>query len=50
VRGTVAGLQSLKTPEGVARLRGIPVAQVLGIDKDKGAEAETTAPAGEAQA
>lgn len=31
VRATVAGLQSLKTPEGVARLRGIPVAEVLGL-------------------
>jgi small subunit ribosomal protein S5 len=33
VRATVAGLQSLKTPEGQARLRGISVAQVLGIDQ-----------------
>jgi len=50
VRGTVQGLQSLKTPEGVARLRGIPVSQVLGIERDKTPEAETTAPAGEASA
>jgi small subunit ribosomal protein S5 len=50
VRGTVQGLQSLKTPEGVARLRGIPVSQVLGIEREKTAEAETTAPAGEASA
>ena len=42
VRGTVQGLQSLKTPEGVARLRGIPVSQVLGIEKDKGAGQQTT--------
>jgi len=48
VRGTVAGLQSLKTPEGVARLRGIPVTQVLGIEREKSAEAD--APAGEATA
>ena len=33
VRATVAGLQSLKTPEGQARLRGISVAQVLGLDQ-----------------
>lgn len=33
VRATVAGLQSLKTPEGVARLRGIPVRKVLGLDQ-----------------
>jgi small subunit ribosomal protein S5 len=32
VRATVAGLQSLKTPESVARLRGISVAKVLGLD------------------
>ena len=32
VRATVAGLQSLKTPEGQARLRGISVAKVLGLD------------------
>jgi small subunit ribosomal protein S5 len=30
VRATVAGLQGLKTPEQVARARGITVAQVLG--------------------
>jgi small subunit ribosomal protein S5 len=42
VRGTVQGLQSLKTPEGVARLRGIPISQVLGIERDKGADQETT--------
>ncbi len=40
VRATVAGLQSLKTPEGQARLRGISVAQVLGLDQRE-------APAGE---
>jgi small subunit ribosomal protein S5 len=33
VRATVAGLQSLKTPESVARLRGIPVSKVLGLDQ-----------------
>ena len=32
VRATVAGLQSLKTPQHVARLRGLSVAQVLGLE------------------
>jgi small subunit ribosomal protein S5 len=51
VRATVAGLQSLKTPEGQARLRGISVAQVLGLDQREEAVEETAvaAPAGEAQ-
>jgi small subunit ribosomal protein S5 len=40
VRATVAGLQSLKTPEGQARLRGISVAQVLGLDQRKPEAAE----------
>jgi small subunit ribosomal protein S5 len=44
VRATVQGLQSLKTPEGQARLRGISVAQVLGLDqrqaKDDAADAK----------
>ena len=43
VRGTVAGLKSLKTPDQVARLRGISIAQVLGLDK----KAEAVAPAAE---
>ena len=33
VRATVQGLQSLKTPEGVARLRGISIAQVFGREE-----------------
>jgi small subunit ribosomal protein S5 len=51
VRATVAGLQSLKTPEGQARLRGISVAQVLGLDLREETVEETAAvaPAGEAQ-
>jgi len=50
VRATVAGLQSLKTPEGQARLRGISVAQVLGLDQrePKADEAAAAAPAKEA--
>jgi small subunit ribosomal protein S5 len=40
VRATVAGLQALKTPEQVARLRGLTTAQVLGIVTET--EAATT--------
>jgi len=40
VRGTVAGLQALKTPEQVARLRGLTVRQVLGMDTKAEAEAK----------
>ena len=51
VRATVAGLQSLKTPEGQARLRGISVSKVLGLDQREAAVDETVAaaPAGEAK-
>ena len=51
VRATVAGLQSLKTPEGQARLRGISVSKVLGLDQREVSvdEAVATAPAGEAE-
>jgi hypothetical protein len=38
VRATVAGLQELKTPQQLARLRGLTVRQVLGMDA-VGAEA-----------
>lgn len=43
VRATVAGLQSLKTPESVARLRGIPVSKVLGLDQREPEAAEAAA-------
>ena len=43
VRATVAGLQSLKTPEGQARLRGISVSKLLGLDQPKEAADETAA-------
>jgi small subunit ribosomal protein S5 len=43
VRATVAGLQSLKTPEGQARLRGISVAKVLGLDLREPEAAEASA-------
>jgi small subunit ribosomal protein S5 len=43
VRATVQGLQSLKTPEGQARLRGISVAKVLGLDLREPEAAEAAA-------
>ena len=36
VKATVAGLQALRTPEGVAELRGLTVAQVLGLTEKTG--------------
>jgi small subunit ribosomal protein S5 len=49
VRGTVAGLKSLKTPEQVARLRGISVRAVLGLEeKDEQPAAGAAAAAPEA--
>ena len=35
VKATVAGLQSLRTPEEVAKLRGLSIDQVLGLGGDK---------------
>jgi small subunit ribosomal protein S5 len=55
VKATMEGLQSLKRPEDVAKLRGKTVAEVLGLDlrpdrKAQGAPAEQdTAPAEEAK-
>ncbi len=43
VRATVQGLQSLRTPESVARLRGISVSKVFGMDQSEEAVAETAA-------
>ena len=43
VHATVAGLQGLKTPEGVARLRGISVAKVLGLEDSSAAADELAA-------
>ena len=49
VRGTVAGLQQLRTPQDVARRRGISVAEVFG--KPAGPAGETPAgPAGQTPA
>jgi len=48
VKATVAGLQSLRTPEQVAELRGLTVAQVLGLD-EKAADGSAEAAAGSAE-
>jgi len=50
VRATVAGLQSLKTPEGIARLRGVSVAKVLGLEESDApaSDVAAVAPAKEA--
>jgi small subunit ribosomal protein S5 len=38
VKATVAALQSLRSPEQVAELRGLTVTEVLGLDRDGGKE------------
>jgi small subunit ribosomal protein S5 len=53
VKATMAGLESLRTPEEVAELRGLSVNQVLGLTAENGATATLTAdgaPADEAEA
>jgi small subunit ribosomal protein S5 len=52
VKATVAGLRGLRTPEEVAKLRGLSINRVLGLGGDvangetlPGAEAATEAPA-----
>ena len=40
VKATLAGLQDLRTPEEVAQIRGLSIAEVLGLSQDAGA-AET---------
>jgi small subunit ribosomal protein S5 len=50
VKATVAGLQALRTPAQVAKLRGLSVAEVLGLAGDgggDGAPGTPAAPAGE---
>jgi small subunit ribosomal protein S5 len=49
VKATMDGLVRLRRPEEVAELRGLTVAQVLGVEKTNGAttvEGQTAAPAG----
>ncbi len=42
VRATIAGLQQLRTPREIADLRGLTVAQVLGIDDTRTAAPEAS--------
>ncbi len=57
VKATIAGLEGLRRPEEVAKLRGLSIDQVLGLDSNReavaaetleGAPAEAAEPAGEA--
>ncbi len=41
VKATVAGLRGLRTPEEVAKLRGLTISQVLGLANNEEAAAET---------
>ena len=47
VKATMDGLIRLRRPEEVAELRGLTVAQVLGVEKSNGAAASVEAPAAE---
>jgi len=49
VKATVAGLRGLRTPEEVAKLRGLSIAQVLGLGGDSANGAEEPATAGGAE-
>jgi small subunit ribosomal protein S5 len=44
VKATMAGLQSLRTPEEVAEIRGLSVNQVLGLTTEPAADATSGAP------
>jgi small subunit ribosomal protein S5 len=50
VRATVAGLQSLRKPDEVAELRGLSIAEVLGLGGDGGGDGAPDAPADDAEA
>ncbi len=41
VKATLAGLQDLRTPEEVAEIRGLSIAEVLGLSNDHGDGAES---------
>jgi small subunit ribosomal protein S5 len=45
VKATLAGLQDLRTPEEVAEIRGLSIAEVLGLTTEAGDGAETLAEA-----
>jgi small subunit ribosomal protein S5 len=47
VKATVAGLRSLRSPDEVAKLRGLTVAEVLGLDSKDGAPEAGARPATE---
>jgi small subunit ribosomal protein S5 len=49
VKATVAGLQALKRPEDVAKLRGKSVAHVLGLSEAAGAQEDGTGESGAAE-
>jgi small subunit ribosomal protein S5 len=42
VKATMAGLESLRTPDEVAQLRGISINEVLGLSSENGDGAEGT--------
>jgi small subunit ribosomal protein S5 len=41
VKATLAGLQDLRTPEEVAQIRGLSIAEVLGLSMENGSAVET---------
>jgi small subunit ribosomal protein S5 len=41
VKATLAGLQDLRTPEEVAQIRGLSIAEVLGLSTENGGAVET---------
>ena len=43
VKATMAGLEALRRPEDVAKLRGLSISQVLGIDRANGRQSEDAA-------
>jgi small subunit ribosomal protein S5 len=45
VKATMTALENLRSPDEVAKLRGISVSEVLGLDSKNGAEAEAEAEA-----
>ena len=47
VKATMAGLESLRTPDEVAKLRGLSINQVLGLSAENGDGSETPEPDGE---
>ena len=50
VKATMAGLQSLRTPDEVAEIRGLSINQVLGLTSEPDADAASGAPGAGADA